>query len=90
MDTRIMIRDGGPYGPDLSLPAAITRLCDGEQQVTVTPVDASTPGGDPRGEPRRGFDITVYPARTAYTRQEPAKANWAGIGSCRVYAVRAG
>ena len=75
-----MIRDGGPYGPDLSLPAAITRLCDGEQ-VTVTPVDASTPGGDPRGEPRRGFDITVYPARTAYTRQEPPKANWAGIGS---------
>ena len=70
MDTRIMIRDGGPYGPDLSLPAAIARLCDGEQ-VTVTPVDASTPGGDPRGEPRHGFDITVYPARTAYTRQEP-------------------
>jgi len=39
MDTRIMIRDGGPYGPGLSLPAAIARLCDGEQ-VTVTPVDA--------------------------------------------------
>ena len=80
MDTRIMIRDGGPYGPDLSLPAAIARLCDGEQ-VTVTPVDASTPGGDPRGEPRQGFDITVYPARTAYTRLEPPKVNWAGIGS---------
>lgn len=80
MDTRIMIRDGGPYGPDLSLPAAIARLCGGEQ-VTVTPVDASTPGGDPRGEPRRGFDVTVYPARTAYTRREPPKANWAGIGS---------
>ena len=80
MDTRIMIRDGGPYGPDLSLPAAIARLCDGEQ-VTVTPVDASTPGGDPRGEPRPGFGITVYPARTAYGRQEPPKANWAGIGS---------
>jgi hypothetical protein len=80
MDTRIVIRDGGPYGPDLSLPAAIARLCDGEQ-VTVTPVDASTPGGDPRGEPRPGFDITVYPARTAYTRPEPPKANWAGIGS---------
>jgi len=80
MDTRIMIRDGGPYGPDLSLPAAIARLCDGEQ-VTVTPVGASTPDGDPRGEPRPGFDITVYPARTAYTRQEPPKINWAGIGS---------
>jgi hypothetical protein len=79
MDTRIMIRDGGPHGPDLSLPAAIARLCDG-QQVTVTPVDASTPGRDPRGEPRPGFDITVYPARTAYTRQLP-KVNWAGIGS---------
>ena len=80
MDSRIMIRDGGPYGPDLSLPAAIARLCDGEQ-VTVAPVDASTPGGDPRGEPGPGFDVTVYPARTAYTRLEPPKANWAGIGS---------
>jgi len=80
MDTQIMIRDGGPHGPDLSLPAAIARLCDGEQ-VTVTPVDASTPDGDPRGEPRPGFDITVYPARTAYTRLEPPKVNWAGIGS---------
>ena len=80
MDTRIRIRDGGPHGPDLSLPAAIARLCDGEQ-VTVTPVDPGTPGGDPRGEPRPGFGITVYPARTACTRQEPPKANWAGIGS---------
>jgi hypothetical protein len=80
MDTRIMIRDGGPYGSGLSLSAAIARLCDGEQ-VTVTPVDASTPDGDPRGEPRPGFGITVYPARTAYTQQEPPKANWAGIGS---------
>ena len=63
MDTLIVIRDGGPYGPGLSLPAAIARLCDGEQ-VTVTPVDPGTPGGDWRGEPRQGFDITVYPART--------------------------
>ena len=76
MNTRIMIRDGGPYGPGLSLPAAIARLCDGEQ-VTVTPVDASTPGGDARP----GFDVTVCPARTAYTRLEPPKARWAGIGS---------
>src|ERR1700684_3244291 len=79
MDTRIMIRDGGPHGPGLSLPAAIARLCDGEQ-VTVTPVDASTPGGDPRGEPRPGSGITVYPARTAYGQQEPPKITWPGIG----------
>ena len=43
MDTRIMIRDGGPYGPGLSLSAAIARLCDGEQ-VTVTAPAHRHPG----------------------------------------------
>ncbi len=37
MDTQIVIRDGGPYGPGLSLPAAIARLCDGGL-VTVTAI----------------------------------------------------
>jgi hypothetical protein len=80
MDTQIMIRDGGPYGPGLSLPAAIARLCDGGL-VTVTAVGPGTPDGDPHVEPRHGFDITVYPARAAYGQQQPPTVNWAGIGS---------
>ncbi len=80
MDTQIMIRDGGLYGPSLSLPAAIARLCHGGL-VTVTAAGPGTPDGDPRGEPRPGFDITVYPARAAYGRQEPPTVNWPGIGS---------
>ena len=70
MVTRIMIRDGGPYGPGLSLSAAIARLCDGEQ-VTVTPVDASTPGGDPR-QPRP-VRITVYPRPHGMHAARPPK-----------------
>lgn len=80
MDTQIMIRDGGPYGSGLSLPTAIARLCDGGL-VTVTAAAPGTPDGDPHGEPRHGFDITVYPARAAYGRQEPPTVNWPGIGS---------
>jgi hypothetical protein len=80
MNTPITFRDGGPYGPDLDLPAAIARLCDG-QPVTVTPIEPGTPDGGPRGEPRPGFDITVYPARTAFQRLQPPTVNWAGIGS---------
>ncbi len=78
---RITIRDGAsPYGPDISLPQAIQRLRDGEQ-VTVVPVDTSAAGGDPRGEPVFGFDVTVYPARTSPYRDEPPKVNWGSKGA---------
>jgi hypothetical protein len=43
------------------VPLAIARLCDGGQ-VTVTVTDPAPPEGDPRGNPRHGFDITVRPA----------------------------
>jgi hypothetical protein len=57
----IVIRDIHRYGDDLTVPEAITRLCGGGQ-VTVTVTDPAPPGGDPRGNPRHGFDITVRPA----------------------------
>ena len=57
----IVIRDIHHYGDDLTVPEAIARLCDGGQ-VTVTVTDPAPPGGDPRGNPRYGFDITVRPA----------------------------
>ena len=57
----IVIRDIHHYGDDLTVPEAIARLCDGGQ-VTVTVTDPAPPGGDPRGNPRHGFDITVRPA----------------------------
>jgi hypothetical protein len=57
----IMIRDIHHYGDDLTVPQAIARLCD-DGQVTVTVTDPAPPEGDPRGNPRHGFDITVRPA----------------------------
>jgi hypothetical protein len=57
----IVIRDIHRYGEDLTVPEAITRLCDG-WQVTVAVTDPAPPEGDPRGNPRHGFDITVRPA----------------------------
>jgi hypothetical protein len=57
----IVIRDIHHYGDDLTMPEAIARLCDGGQ-VTVTVTDPAPPGGDPRGNPRHGFDVTVRPA----------------------------
>jgi hypothetical protein len=57
----IVIRDIHHYGDDLTVPQAIARLCGGGQ-VTVTVTDPAPPGGDPRGNPRHGFDITVRPA----------------------------
>ena len=57
----IVIRDIHRYGDDLTVPEAIARLCDGGQ-VTVTVTDPAPPGGDPRGNPRHGFGITVRPA----------------------------
>ncbi len=60
----IVIRDIHRYGDDLTVPEAITRLCGGGP-VTVTVTDPAPPGGDPRGNPRHGFDITVRPACSA-------------------------
>jgi hypothetical protein len=57
----IVIRDIHHYGDDLTVPQAIARLCDGGQ-VTVTLTDPAPPGGDPRGNPRHGSDITIRPA----------------------------
>jgi hypothetical protein len=57
----IVIRDIHHYGDDLTVPQAIARPCDGGQ-VTVTVTDPAPPGGDPRGNPRHGFDITIRPA----------------------------
>ena len=57
----IVIRDIHHYGDDLTVPEAIARLCGGGQ-VTVTVTDPAPPGGDPRGNPRHGFGITVRPA----------------------------
>jgi hypothetical protein len=57
----IVIRDIHHYGDDLTVPEAIGRLCGGGP-VTVTVTDPASPGGDPRGNPRPGFDITVRPA----------------------------
>jgi hypothetical protein len=77
----ITIRDGaGPYGRDLSFPQAISQLRDGEQ-ITVVPVGTSAAGGDPRGEPVFGFDVTVYPARTGLRRDEPLKVSWGSKGT---------
>jgi hypothetical protein len=57
----IVIRDIHHYGDDLTVPEAVARLRGGGQ-VTVTVTDPAPPGGDPRGCPRYGFDITVSPA----------------------------
>ena len=57
----IVIRDIHHYGDDLTVPEAIARLCGGGP-VTVTVTDPAPPGGDPRGNPRHGSDITVRPA----------------------------
>ena len=57
----IVMRDIHHYGDDITVPQAIARLCDGGQ-VTVAVTDPAPRGGDPRGNPRHGFDITVRPA----------------------------
>lgn len=76
MNDQIVIRAGSPHGPGLTFLAAITRLRDGGL-VSVAAVSPDTPAGVPRHE----FDITVYPARTAFGREQPTTVNWAGIGS---------
>src|SRR5579863_4491706 len=70
----IVIRDLHPYGDDLTVPLAIARLCDGGQ-VTVTVTDPAPPGGDPRGNPRHGFDVTVRPA-LGRQPESPPEVSW--------------
>lgn len=80
----IVIRDLHRYGEDLTVPEAITRLCGG-YPVTVTVTDPAPPGGDPRGNPRHGSGIAVWPAGRARRPRRPAKITWDGA-SCRLQA----
>jgi hypothetical protein len=57
----IVIRDIHRCGGGLTAPEAVARLRAGGQ-VTVTVTDPAPPEGDPRDNPRHGFDITVEPA----------------------------
>ena len=66
----IVIRDIHRYGDDLTVPEAIGRLCGGGP-VTVTVTDPAPPGGDPRGNPRHGVDITVRPALSGQPECRP-------------------
>ena len=70
----IMIRDIHHYGDDLTVPEAVARLRDGGQ-VTVTVTDPAPPEGDPRGNPRHGFDITVRPALGGQP-EPPPEISW--------------
>jgi hypothetical protein len=77
----ITVREGASlHGRDLSFLEAISELRGG-RQITVVPVDVAAGGGDPRGEPVFGFDVTVYPARTSAGRDVPPKVNWGSTGS---------
>ena len=76
----IVIRDIHHYGDDLTVPDAVARLCDGGQ-VTVTGTDPAPPGGDPRGNPRHGFDVTVE----ARPRQAAGAAAGGLLGSAHTF-----
>ena len=73
----IVIRDIHHYGDDLTVPEAVSRLCGGGP-VTVTVTDPGPPGGDPRGNPRHGFDITVWPALSGQGELSPEITREAG------------
>ena len=77
---KIVIRDIHRYGDDLTVPEAITRLCVGGP-VTVTVTDPAPPGGDPRGDPRHGFDITISPADGTSQPGQPPEITWGGTAS---------
>ena len=70
----IVIRDIHRYGEDLTVPEAIARLCGGGP-VTVTVTGPAPPGGDPRGTPRHGSDVTITPADGP---GQPPHIAWAG------------
>jgi hypothetical protein len=85
----IVIRDIHHYGDDLTVPQAIARLCGGGQ-VTVTVTDPAPPGGDPRGNPRHGFGITVRPA-LGRQPELPPEVSWEArtfqaLGSAALFA----
>ncbi len=77
---KIVIRDIHRYGDDLTAAEAIARLRGGGP-VTVTVTDTAPPGGDPRGNPRHGFDITISPAGGTSPPGQPEIA-WDGTASC--------
>ena len=55
--------------------------CAAAGPVTVTVTDPAPPGGDPRGNPRHGFDITISPAGGTSPPGQPEIA-WDGTASC--------
>ena len=67
---KIVIRDIHRYGDDLTMAEAVARLQDG-YPVTVT--DPAPPGGDPRGNPCHGSDITITPAGGAFSASAPGE-----------------
>jgi hypothetical protein len=77
---KIVIRDIHRYGDDLTVPEAIARLCVGGP-VTVTVTDPALPGGDPRGDPRHGFGITISPADGTSQPGRPPEIAWGGTAS---------
>jgi hypothetical protein len=74
-ETRTVIRDLHHFGDDLTVAEAAARLRAGTP-VTVTVVERARPGGDPRGIPRPGFDVTVTP--DASQPGQPPEVSWAG------------
>ena len=76
----IVIRDIHHYGGDLTVPEALARLCDG-YPVTVTVTDPAPPGGDPRGIPRHGYDITLSPGGGTFQPGQPPSIAWGGTAS---------
>ena len=73
----IVIRDIHRYGDDLTMPEAIARLCGGGP-VTVTVAGPAPSGGDPRGTPRHGCDITITPPGGPCQPGQPPQLAWAG------------
>jgi hypothetical protein len=74
-ESRTVIRDLHHFGDELTVAEAAARLRAGTP-VTVTVVEPAPPGGDPRGIPRPGFDVTVTPDATQ--PGQPPEVSWAG------------
>jgi hypothetical protein len=76
--SRTVIRDLHHFGDDLTVAEAAARLRAGTP-VTVTVVEPAPPGGDPRGIPRLGFDVTITPDPSQPGM--PPVVSWAGPAS---------